>query len=106
MKNPLQRLIGQNLISISQCDHNIGLKFSEANVAVFNPVEISDHFCYEGSVLEAPSFEIQARCLFRFSHSRELSIFLKEEDFIGPEASSLFFSGGAIVVAPQLPNIS
>jgi hypothetical protein len=100
MENPLQRLVGQNLIRISQCGSHTVLEFGEAKVAVFNPVEIFDRCCYAGSTLEALNFEDQERCLLRFSNGREISISLKEEDFTSPEAFSVSFSDGAIVVAP------
>lgn len=100
MENSLQRLVGQKLLRISQCGSQAILEFGGAKVAVYIPVVIDSACSYADSTLEALNYLDQERCWFKFSNGQEISISLKEENFTGPEAFSVSFADGAIVVAP------
>ena len=100
MENALQRLVGEKLLRISQCGSHAVLEFGGAKVAVYNPVVFDGGCSYENSTLEALNYLDQERCWFKFSNGQEISVSLKEEDFTGPEAFSVSFADGAIVVAP------
>jgi hypothetical protein len=100
MESPLQHLIGQILLRITGCEGELGLEFSAAKVAVFNPVSGSSPETCVGATVQVLLYIEHDSWRIEFSNGQALSVSLRAKDFSGPEAFCVTFANGAIVVAP------
>ncbi len=100
MKNPLQQLIGQQLVRTNEDKGILVLEFSAAKAAVFNPRSGNEPLACVGSTVQAIQYVEHDSWHIDFSGGRILTVSLREQDFSGPEAFCVTFNNGAIVVAP------
>ena len=100
MKNPLQHLIGQQLLRTIEDNGTLVLEFSAAKAAIFNPMSGNEFLACVGSTVQAVQYSEHDSWCIKFSGGQVLSVSLREHDFSGPEAFCVTFKNGATVVAP------
>ncbi|MBX9675121.1 MAG: hypothetical protein K2V71_00735 [Methylotenera sp.] len=94
----LDNFVGQQLESTYTDNGELGLRFSEATLAIFNPVSGSAPECSIGAKVRSVEFFEKQMFALKFNNQTEIVISLKENDYIGPEAFCASFSNGVIVV--------
>lgn len=94
----LDNFVGQKLESTHAENGELGLRFSDATLAVFNPVSGSAPECCVGAKVQSVVFFEKQMVALKFNNQTEIVISLKETDYIGPEAFCASFSNGVIVV--------
>lgn len=100
MENPLQYLVGQQLLRSIEDKGTLILEFSAAKATVFNPVSGNEPLACVGSTVQGLQYAENDFWRIEFSGGKTLSVSLFERGFSGPEAFCVTFTNGAIVVAP------
>lgn len=100
MENPLQHLVGQQLLRTIEDEGTLVLEFSAARATVFNPISGNDPQDCAGSTVQAVKYAEFNFWRIEFPGGQAISVSLREENFAGPEAFCITFENGAIVVAP------
>ena len=99
--NALQRLVGQEVVDGEANEGTIGLVLSEAVLAAYNPTSgATPSECVGATIthillMEKDSFTLS------LSNGKTLRISLRDIDYSGPEAFSVRFKDGTIVVEQQ-----
>ena len=92
----LDRLIGSELISIKTDEGYTILEFDCGGLTAYNPVSFSQ--AATGQVVQAVKIENGLSLTIELLNSTSIEVSLKDEDYSGPEAFSVKFNDGAIVV--------
>ena len=96
--NVFAKLVGQTLVAVAPEKGNSGLRFSDATLGIYAPIEGAPLNTLVGqSVVEVSQVEEQYLEV-RFSGGFYIRVVLTLSAQIGPEAYSLHLSGGSIVV--------
>lgn len=96
--NVFAKLVGQTLVAVVPEEGNSGLRFSDATLGIYAPIEGAPLNTLVGqSVVEVNHIE-EKYLEVRFSGGSCIRVVLTPSVQKGPEAYSLHLSGGPIVV--------
>lgn len=76
----------------------MGLSFSDATLAIYNPVSGSPVKNSLGADIQSIEFIEKQKLTIKFNNQTEIVVSLKDSDYSGPEAFCVTFSTGVIVV--------
>ncbi len=94
----LDKLLGQTLLEVVLEEGNTGLRFSNASLGVYAPIEGASLDELVGhSIIEVRHIESKHLELY-FSGGQSIRVILVPDVQTGPEAYALRFDGGPIVV--------
>ena len=93
----LDRLIGQKVLSTEVDEGMVGLTLTDAIFVAYNPMQGASKEV-EGASITSVRFHEKERLSLGFSNGRSLDVSLATADYTGPEAFSIRFSDGTIVV--------
>ena len=96
--NVLQQLLGQKVLESEDSDGIYGLTLTDAVIAFYNPVIGAQPNECIGSVVSSVEVVEKDRMSIVFSNGLSLNVSLKDADYSGPEAFSVRFSDGTIIV--------
>lgn len=96
--NALQRLVGQTVINGEANEGAMGLVLSDAVLAVYNPASGATPSECVGSAITSVQLIERESFTLSFSNGKALRISLEDDDYAGPEAFSVRFKDGTLVV--------
>ena len=72
--------------------------FSCGNLAVYNPVQLENADGFKGSIVQSINFTTEAYFKINLTNKCSITVSLQPNDYSGPEAFSMHFNNGVIVV--------